>query len=417
MLFIIKGMLLKNRTERLFYDYTSANPFSAGILELRPGNDGTTQVILDKTIFYPEGGGQPADRGMINGVPLLDVQEKNGEIVHLVKDTNVLGEGSAELILDYRRRRDLTQLHTGQHLLSSVILRMTGAPTVSMHLGDETCTIDVNTPEMSGETILAVEDAVAGVIEENRPVIIHFCPPEDISSFPLRKVPPGGEEIIRVVEIEGCDFVACCGTHLKTTAEIGLLRVLSAEKYKGMTRVSFLAGHRLLLDSRSLRQNAVIVSRALSVPINETGKGILEFLEKSTQIEKRLKTFSEKAVKEKTEVLLKKAGEKDSSEPVTIIESYAEEDINEVLNIGKAAQKQCPAVFILASEQSLKFAAYSSVKDFDLRVFLKGELEKQGGRGGGGSAFFQGSFGSKEAMNAFLSRLAAGGFSGGHLSD
>ncbi|MDR0497499.1 MAG: alanyl-tRNA editing protein [Treponema sp.] len=410
------------KTERLFYNYTSPAPFEAAILELRPSGDGVA-VILDKTIFYPDGGGQPGDRGSINSVSLLDVREKDGEILHLVSapnpesplaDARKLKPGKAELVLDTRRRRDLTALHTGQHILSATLLRMIGAPTVSMHLGDESYTIDVDTPEMNDELITSVEDAVANVIEENRPVIVHLCPPEDINIFSLRKVPPQGEEVIRVVEIEGCDIIACCGTHVKTTAEIGLFRILAVEKYKGMTRIYFSAGRRLLLESRLLRQNAVTVSRAISVPVNEIGKGLLEFLEKNTQMEKRLKALEEKAIHEKAEALLQNAAFLSGAAnafkpagpelPVIVVESYPDESIDEVLSIGKIAQKQSQAAFILASEQDCKFIAIAA-KGFDIKSLIKDTFDAHGGKGGGSASFFQGSFATKEALKAFLGKV------------
>jgi len=395
-----------NKTEKLCYDYASAEPFKAEIIKLCPPQNGETPVILDKTIFYPDGGGQPADRGTIDGVPILDVREKDGEILHMIsaEDSGRLEPGKAELILDVRRRRDHTQLHTGQHLLSGTLLRMAGAPTVSMHMGEETCTIDINVPEIKDETLIAVEDAVADAIEENHPVKVHLCPPEDLSSFKLRKVPPIEEEVIRVVEIEGHDIIACCGTHLKSTAEIGLLRIFGAEKYKGMTRITFLAGRRLLLDSRLLRHNAVIASRALSFPVGEIGNGVLNFVEKLAEIERRLKAFTEAATREKAEALVQEAVSAAvySNLPPIIVEFYADEGINAVLNIGKIAHKKIQAVFVLFSGQDNKFAAYSSVEGFDLRVFLKTAFEAQGGKGGGSSTFFQGSFANNKAMEDFL---------------
>jgi alanyl-tRNA synthetase len=404
---------MKDKTERLYYSYTSAKPFNAEIVKLCHALNGETPIILDKTIFYPDGGGQPADHGTINGVPILDVREKDGEIFHMVsaEDAGKLEVGKAELILDSRRRRDHTQLHTGQHLLSGTFFMMTGALTVSMHMGEETCTIDVDAPEIKDETLIAVEDAVADAIEENIPVNVHLCPPEDISSFKLRKPPPEGEEVIRVVEIGEYDTIACCGTHLKSTAEIGLLRIFGAEKHKGMTRITFLAGRRLLLDSRVLRNNAVIASRSLSVPVNGIGNGVLNLTERFAEIEKRLKAFAEAAVKEKAEALVQKAVSAStySKLPPIIIESYADEDINEALNIGKIAHKKIQAVFVLASKKDNKFAAYSSVEGFDLRSFLKSAFEAQGGKGGGGSTFFQGSFGTSKATEDFLEGVKKGG--------
>ena len=424
-------------TERAYYDFNSSLPFKAEIVERRsfdlrsidlPYLDGRAALILDKTIFYPGGGGQPSDRGSINWFPLLDIIEEDGEIFHMVSAAggDKLKTGPAELLLDLRRRREFSQLHTAQHLLSATILTRIGAATVSMHLGDENCSIDVDIAGIDDENLLAIEEALADIIEENHPVIIHLCPPEDLAAFPLRKPPPQNEnEVIRVIEIEGHDIIACSGTHLRSTAEIGILRIYSAEKYKGMTRISFSAGRRLLRDSRLLRQNALIVSRSLSVPINETGQGILDFLEKTALSEKRLKELEEKALRLKAGELLRKLDEaslnnKIEDKPLVLVESYSEEGIDEIINIGKEAlkegglkdgafkedgqnqQDQAQAVLILASQGDLKFAAFSSLRGFDLRSFLKEPFEKFGAKGGGGPSFFQGNFRTKENMSEFL---------------
>jgi len=407
------------KTEKACYDYASALPYNAAIIEITSTPDGNTRVVLDKTIFYPEGGGQPADRGTINGIPLLDVQEKNGVIFHLVAAdaSAALKPGPAELVLDSRRRRDITVQHTGQHLLSGTIFRLFGGNTVSMHLGDETCTIDIDIPEMSADCLLVAEEAVAAALEENLPVIIHLCPPEDISTLPLRKFPPQGEDVIRVVEIKGIDFSPCCGTHLKSTAEIGVLRILNAEKYKGMTRITFIVGRRVLLDSRLLRQNAAVISRVLSVPLGEIGRGVLEFLEKANQTEARLKVLEAEAAQVKALALFDKAASLSKAvsrngantptveaNPVIVVESYATEGIDEVISVGKAAQKEARAalILVLAAEKDLKFAAFCTEKSFDLRPVIKKAFDAQGGRGGGNSSFFQGSFETKEDLDTFL---------------
>ncbi|MDR1099140.1 MAG: alanyl-tRNA editing protein, partial [Treponema sp.] len=293
----------------MYYDYSEAGIFRAEIREVRPwAGTGTRAIILDKTIFYPEGGGQSADRGSINGVPLLDVQEVDGEILHLAAgDGTGLVPGPAELVLDLRRRRDFTIHHTGQHLLSGTILRMTGKPTLSMRLGEEFCTIDVDTPDLGEDVLLAVEEAVMDAIEADCPVIFHLCPPEDITRFPLRKRPPQGEEQIRVVEIQGHDFSPCCGTHCASTGAIGILRIIGTEKYKGMTRLTFIAGRRCLWDSRLLRRNGEISSQALKVPVMETGKGVLALLEKTGRLERDIKALEEAAAEFKAQALLENA--------------------------------------------------------------------------------------------------------------
>ncbi|MCL2007066.1 MAG: DHHA1 domain-containing protein [Treponema sp.] len=403
----------KIKTKKLCYDHSTDTPFNAEILELREyksKNEDAIAVLLDKSIFYPEGGGQLSDLGSINGVRLLNVIEHDDEMLHLIstEDSGSLKPGSAELLLDSRRRRDHSQLHTGQHILSGTLFRMTGARTVSMHMGEETCTIDVDAKELSIETLNSVEDAIADIIEENRRVTLHLCPPEDITTFPLRRVPPIGEEVIRVLEIEDCDIIACCGTHVKSTAEVGMLRILGAEKYKGMTRITFIAGRRVLLDSRKLRENAGIISRALSIPVMEIGKGVLELIEKMNRGEKRLKAYEERETAEKAEALIVKANAAiagDSKRPAIIIEYYPVEDSNTILNIGKIAQKKTMATLILISETELKFAGFASEKDFDLREFLKEAFEKHRGKGGGSPSFFQGSFDSRGALDEFTRAL------------
>jgi alanyl-tRNA synthetase len=398
------------QTERLYHDYASADPFTAAVTEIRPWKDGNgktmTALVLDRTIFYPEGGGQPGDQGSVNGIPQLDVQEKDGEIAHLVsaEDGTRLCPGPAELVLDAARRRDFTVQHTAQHLLSGTVLRLTGKPTVSMRLGDEANTIDIDSPGMGAEILATVEDAVTDAIEQDHPVIIHLCPPEDPGSFPLRKAPPQGGEVIRVVEIAGNDFSPCCGTHCASTGQIGMLRILGAEKYKGMTRVSFIASRRVLRNSRLLHDNAVLVSRSLKVPLGETGAGVLALLEKTKLLERQVNELAEAVAEIKAAALLAKGGLVPGAPAggATLIESYAGEGMDEVLRIGRAAQKLTGAVLILASEKDLKFAAFCSAKGRDVRPLVKDAFEKTGGKGGGGPSFFQGLFASAGELAAFL---------------
>jgi alanyl-tRNA synthetase len=400
------------KTSAAYYDYATGESFSATILEMRKAGDATA-LILDKTIFYPEGGGQGADRGTINSVPLLDVREEDGEILHFFSaaDAARLAPGPAELVLDTERRRDFTVHHTAQHLLSGTILRLTGKPTVSMRLGEETCTIDVDIPEFPQDTIFAVEEAVAGAIDANAPVIIHLCPPEKVTDFPLRKTPPQGEEVIRVVEIQDNDFSPCCGTHLASTGSIGILKILSAEKYKGMTRITFAAGRRALRDYRLLRQNGDLISRTVKAPISEIGKGVLALADRINHLERQVKELEEAAAQIRAETLLRDIGALTGGDsgkavpaPVYVV-CIPDAYMNDVLRIGRAAQKLSGAILVLGSEAEGKFAAFCSAPKADIRPLLKDRLEAAGGRGGGGPSFFQGAFDSPEKLKAFLADI------------
>ncbi|MDR2102310.1 MAG: alanyl-tRNA editing protein [Treponema sp.] len=400
------------QTERLYYEYASGEPFQGEIRAVRPLGEDRRALILDRTIFYPEGGGQSGDRGAIGGFPLLDVQEKDGEIFHIisVEAGKNLAPGPAELILDARRRRDFTVHHTAQHLLSGTILRLFGKPTVSMRLGDEVCTIDVDTPEFPEKNLIAAEEAVADAIEGDFPVIIHLCPPERVEDFPLRKVPPKNEEVIRVVEIRENDFSPCCGTHLERTGQIGILRVLGAEKYKGMSRVSFIAGRRALRDSRLLRQNGDAASRALKVPVTETGRGVLALLERTGQLERDLKAREEELAEYQARTMLRELsiplGDAAAPEDSRIIRLFfTGQDIEETFRVGRAAAKLCGRPVLVVSRRDFKFAALCASKTWDLRALLQNPMTRCGGRGGGGPAFFQGVFPGPGELEAFLQAI------------
>jgi alanyl-tRNA synthetase len=190
-----------------------------------------------------------------------------------------------------------------------------------------------------------------------------------------------------------------------------MLRILGAEKYKGMTRLGFITGRRCLFDSRRLRKNAELISRAISVPVGETGKGVLDFLEKTAALEEQLKTLKEGSNRIKAEALVEKACAAEA-----MIVEFHKAGIDEVLNIGKMTQKllfkkdsklfsKLP-ILILVSENENKFAAFCSQKEFDIRPLFRGKLEEFGGKGGGGPLFFQGSFGSGKDLAALIEEIS-----------
>ncbi|MDR2552536.1 MAG: alanyl-tRNA editing protein [Treponema sp.] len=405
-------------TIRKYYDVDmdGGGCYEARILDLRPPvktgeksslDDpaaGAFGVILDRTVFYPEGGGQPGDRGRINGAGVLDVREKDGEILHMVSagEAGKLERGRAEIILDLVRRRDFTVQHSAQHLLSAAILRITSCPTVSMHLGTKYNTIDVDGKDIDPRTLRLVEDETAAVIEKNLPVLIHLCPPERLEDFPLRKKPPRGEDMIRVVEIKGTDFSPCCGTHLASTGGIGMLFILGAEKYKGMTRISFIAGRRCLRETQVLRENAQIISRALKVPVEETGGAVRAYLEKAADLEEQIKACREEAARMQARGIVQEAGLEGAASSVWYARYFPGADAEEVIRLGRHLRELSGAVFVLGAGKDGKFAALCSAGETDIRPRIREALEKAGGRGGGGNGFFQGQFASAGELESFI---------------
>ncbi|MBL8965948.1 MAG: alanyl-tRNA editing protein, partial [Spirochaetaceae bacterium] len=251
-------------TERLYYTRPELDRAEARVLALE-GSVEAPVLVLDRTIFYPEGGGQPCDLGKVGAATLASVSLEGERILHhLAGPLAGLAVGaSVALELDAGRRRDHAEQHSGQHLLSSVCLRLLGAETKSFHLGAERSTIDLGIAAMDEGDLTAVEAAVNEIIAEAYPIRIHVCPPGDLDSFPLRKRPPAGEEEIRVVEIDGIDYSPCCGTHLAGTGALRLLKLLGAEKYKGMTRLAFVAGGRAFRDYAAAQRRCREAAKAL----------------------------------------------------------------------------------------------------------------------------------------------------------
>ena len=390
-------------SERRYYGNVFLDRGTADILSVAD-EGGRRAVILDATVFYPEGGGQPGDRGTINGVAVTDVIEReDGVVLHFVEGPGAaeLAPGKAELRLDAQRRRYFMTHHTAQHLLSATILRLFGAPTLSMRLGDDYCTIDVDSGDLTAEHLAAAEDAVFSVIEEDYPVITHLCPPENIEDFPLRKRPPAGESEIRVIEIDGYDYSPCCGTHLPSTGRIGVIKVIGLEKYKGMTRVSFVAGRRALQDHRAIRAAAEAAAAMLKTPAEGIAAGVRALSDKSAAQERTLLNLRENVASFEAARLTAAAGAK------TYAHCFGDRSLDEAVRVGRAAQKLTDAVIVVGSSADRKAAVLTSRRDADLRPVMKSLVEAVGGKGGGGPSFQQAAFDSKAQLDAFMSAAAA----------
>ncbi len=232
-------------TQRLFYDDQYLREFTGTVVK-RLTHDGKPAVILDRTAFYPTSGGQPNDTGTLGSARVLDVVEQGEEIVHVL-DLDPPGD-SLKGAIHWDRRLDHMQQHHGQHLLSAAFVEIAHAETASFHLGDETCTIDLD-KAVTPADLDAAEDRTNRVIWENRAIAIGYFTKEEVAKLPLRK-PPQVEGKIRVVRAGDFDCSACCGTHPRSTGEVGVALVLGLEKGKGGARVSFVCGHRAVAFAR-----------------------------------------------------------------------------------------------------------------------------------------------------------------------
>jgi len=230
-------------TERLYLQDPYLTRFTARIVSIAD-MDGRSAAVLDRSAFYPEGGGQPADRGTLGGAAVLDVQEREGAVLHVLD--RPLQPGDVEGIVDWQRRFDHMQQHHGQHLLSAAFERMLGAPTTSFHLGERTCTIDLDCSisRLDAASLRAAESAANESVWRNLPVVARDFAADERARLPLRKEPVKGD---RVVLVEGIDASPCGGTHPSRTGEVGAIAVLQAQKWgAGKARVEFVCGARVV---------------------------------------------------------------------------------------------------------------------------------------------------------------------------
>ena len=263
-------------TQRLYYQDCYLREFTARVVETN-GN----RVYLDRTAFYPTSGGQPFDLGTLGGIAVREVVDEEDRIAHLLDSPLVAAE--VQGVIDWERRYDHMQQHTGQHLLSAVLEELLKIRTVSFHLGTQVSTIDVDAPSITPEQLERVEERCAEVIAQARPVQITF---EDASAtLELRKASER-TGTLRIVSIDKLDRSACGGTHLKTTSEIGLILTGKSEKIRGTTRLEFVCGNRALRRARLDYRLVAAIGRTLSVPPEQTPDLLAGLIEKNKSLEK-----------------------------------------------------------------------------------------------------------------------------------
>jgi alanyl-tRNA synthetase len=270
------------KTDRGYAANAYQTEFEATVIDTKTIHD-HQGVVLDCTFFYPTGGGQPHDIGTLQNIPVIDVIEQDEAIIHVMDGKIASGKVTGKV--NWKRRFDHMQQHTGQHVLSQAFLQVMGAETKGFHLGEEATTIDLATSGLTWETIHQAEDEANRVVFQNLPVWVHEATKENLSQFPLRK-PPVVEGSIRILEVDHYDWSACCGTHVNSTGEIGLIKIVRFEKYKHGSRVTFVCGHRTL---RAMQQKTEILetaSRRLNFSETELIQGIDRLLDQQRRLKK-----------------------------------------------------------------------------------------------------------------------------------
>ena len=358
------------KTNKLFYADTHLVEFSATVVDCFKGKLGF-EVELDQTAFYPEGGGQAADKGTLNGIEVLHVHEEGERVLHRMAQPLTVGE-TVEGVIDYAHRFDLMQQHTGEHIVSGIINSRYGYHNVGFHMGNDSITIDFD-GVIPAEDLPGIERLANEAIYRNIPLHIWTPSPEELPSvfYRTKRALPWP---VRIVQVPGYDSCACCGLHAERTGEIGLIKLFSCVKFRSGVRIEMLCGKRAFdFLSRSHEQNR-LVSAAFSAKLLETGEAarkMNELLETQKRRIAELETQSYRALAAKC------AGKGDTLVMADGLDSVGVRKLADLIadSCGGTA-----AVFS-GSEGAMSYCLIK--KGGDLRAFNKEMTSALDGRGGG----------------------------------
>jgi len=384
-------------TERLYYADSYLTSFDADVVGRRSIAGGHA-VELSRTAFYPTSGGQPHDVGTLDGAQVVDVREEDGRVLHIV-DAPL--SGRVHGVIDWARRFDHMQQHTGQHILSQAALRTAGAPTRSVHFGADASTLDLDRADLNRAEADALEDLANAVVVENRPVVVREADETELPALGLRR-PAKRTGSIRVVEVEDFDRSACGGTHVRRTGEIGAIRVRRWERHRGGVRLEFLCGWRALRDHRRAHALLSALSAALTVAEAEVPEAVARLTAQLRSQERTLDDLRARLLSRDAADLLA-AAEGDHPRLVATVVAYPPEDAAALAG-ALAASPSCVAI-IGASSGRLVLARSADVA-LDARAALAQALGPYGGRGGGRSEFAQGAVPAGRIADAVQSARA-----------
>lgn len=385
-------------TERLYNDNAYLKEFDARIIEVRPFED-KFGIVLDKTAFYPVGGGQPSDTGYLNEISVSEVIERDGEILHIV-DTKPLTKEVTGLI-NWQRRFDYMQQHTGQHILSACFEELFKGRTDSFHMGKDIVSIEINIEGFSSDDAVKIENMANNIIYSNLPVTAKVVTNEELQSIPLRKLPKVNENI-RIVEVKDFDYSPCGGTHVGTTGEVGIIKIKSWEKCKGGIRFIFVCGYRALKDY-SL-QNSIIraVCEKLSVKDSDIVEAVGKTLDDLRNTEKQLSNATQELTKSEAENIIRECPVSEGKRIVRTI--FENRSINDVKLIAQYLTQVPGTIALLACRNESAQVIFSRSEDvtMDMNALFKSVLHIIDGKGGGNARTAQGGGSRIEGLDDFL---------------
>jgi len=382
-------------TEKLYYKNAYQKDFTSKILEvieLKGELKGKYGIILEKTCFYPEGGGQLGDTGKIDKINVLDTQFKDGEIIHITEKSLEIGK-EVKGKIDWPRRYKFMQNHTAQHILSESFLKELRGETISVHLGENSLTLDVKLSKLKWADVYKVENLANNIISENREIEIHWVGKDDLDKFPLRKKPKVNEDI-RIVEVGKFDYSPCGGTHCKSSSEIGTIKVLKWIKVKNGFRVEFICGERALSDYQWKNKMILEIAEFLAVKKNDLKDSVEKLFEENKIQRKQIEEMQYKLLEDKFKKELNQTQKIEGIPIVKLIFNDGNFKIIRKIVTNFIEVEKCIILIvnIVNNKANLIFARSSigNENQVEMNTLLKLLTSKLGGKGGGKTNFAQG---------------------------
>jgi alanyl-tRNA synthetase len=385
-------------TLRLFRADAFLKSFDAQVVSITAYKN-QPALVLDQTAFYPTSGGQPNDLGTINGERVIDVVEldgKGGAIGHIFEQPFELQLGERVMgEIDWQHRFDHMQQHSGQHVLSAAFVNAAKLDTLAVHIGTDNNTLDLPTPKIEPEMIERVEQEANAIIYEDRSIVAYEVSDDAIRSVPLRK-PPKVSGIIRIVEVKDYDWSACGGTHVRSTGQIGVIKIIKTEKRGNETRVTFCCGKRALNDYAKINRDVNTLVETFSVLRYDTLGAVNKLRDEAKATSRALDETKARLIAfEAKELLAMNRHAVDGClTPVKIICVYEHRDINALRALAKHLTNEPNVVALLGSAGEKAMLCFARSKDvsLDVSALLKDTLKKlgDGAKGGGSPDFAQG---------------------------
>ena len=393
-------------TERLYYTDSFLHEFEARVLAATVAN-GRVAVTLDRSAFYPTSGGQVFDTGWFsseNGgrlrVQEVVEDEQSGDVLHLVEaELAVLPAGSViRGAIDVERRRDHMQQHSGQHVLSAAFEKLYGMATVSFHMGDESCTIDLASDAVTPKQMQAAERLANEIIAEDRPVEIRFATPEEACTMGVRKIPAAERDKLRLIDIRDFDLNACGGTHVGSTGQIGAILLRRAEKVRQGVRVEFVCGFRAVATARRDFETLTEAAALFSTHIWEVPQQVRKSQDEIKAAQKAQHRLLEEVAELQAERMLHSAEQRGAQK--LVVQYFADRDLGFIKMLAQKLTKNPNVVALLAcggAQASLVFAQTPGLGN-DMGALMKQSVQAMGTRGGGNRDMAQG--GAPDAQRA-----------------